>query len=167
MSRFSRFTNLWRHRALDAEFDDELTFHVEMRVEKNVQRGMSRADAEREARRHLGSPLRAKEGMREARTMTWLETLFRDLSYGARMFRRQPAATLLAVLTLSLGIGANAVIFSLLHAALIAPLPFPEASRLVALVDHFRTTPRSGTQPTVPELLDVRAASKTLASISF
>jgi predicted permease len=167
VSRFSRFTNLWRHRALDAECDDELAFHIEMRIEKNLQRGMSRDEAEREARRHLGSTLRAREGMREARVMMWIETLFRDLAYGARMFRRQPGTTFLAVLTLSLGIGANAVIYSLLHAALLRPLPFPAADRLVAVVDNFRTEGRSGTQPTVPELLDVRAASRTLDPISF
>jgi predicted permease len=171
MSRFSRFLgrfmNLWRHRALDADFDDELAFHLEMRVEKNLRRGLSRAEAELEARRHLGSTLRAKEGMREARIMMWIETLFRDLSYGARMFRRQPGTTFLAVLTLSLGIGANAVIYSLLHAALIRPLPFPDADRLVGVVDNFQTDSRSGAAPTVPELLDVRAASRTLAPISF
>jgi putative ABC transport system permease protein len=167
MSRFSRLANLWRHRALDAEFDDELKFHFEMRVEKNLGRGMTREEAELEARRHLGSTLRAKEGMREARVMMWIETLFRDLAYGARMFRRQPGTTLLAVLTLSLGIGANAVIFSLLHAALLRPLPFPSADRLVAVVDNFRTDGAVNMPPTVPELLDVRAATRTLDPISF
>ena len=136
MSRFTRLANLWRHRALDAEFDDELRFHFEMRVEKNLGRGMTREEAELDARRHLGSTLRAKEGMREARVTMWIETLFRDLAYGARMLRRQPVTTLLAVLTLSLGIGANTVIFSLLHAALLRPLPFPAADRLVAVVDN-------------------------------
>ena len=167
MSRFSRLANLWRHRALDAEFDDELRFHVEMRVEKNLRRGMTRGEAEREARRHIGSTLRAKEGMREARIMMWLETLFRDLAYGARMLRRQPVTTLLAVLTLSLGIGANTVIFSLLHAALLRPLPFPSADRLVAVVDNFRADGAVTLPPTVPELLDVRAATRTLDPISF
>jgi hypothetical protein len=157
MSRLSRFTNLWRHRTLDTEFEDELAFHVDMRIEKNLQRGMSREEAEREARRHLGSTLRAKEGMREARIMMWIDTLGRDLAYGARMFLRQPGTTFLAVVTLSLGIGANAVIFSLLHAALLRPLPFPEADRLVAIVDNFLA---EATSPLAP----CRRASKRTSS---
>ena len=167
MSRFSRLANLWRRRALDAEFDDELRFHFEMRVEKNLRRGMTRAEAELDAHRHLGSTLRAKEGMREARVMMSIETLVRDLTYGARMFRRQPAGTCLAILTLSLGIGANTVIFSLLHAALLRPLPFPDPDRLVAVVDNFRTVGQVNVPPTVPEMLDVRAATRTLDPLSF
>lgn len=167
MSRFSRFTNLWRHRALDADFDAELQFHLEMRIDKNLRRGLSPAEAETEARRHLGSTLRAKEGMREARVMMWIDTLFRDLTYGARMLRRNAGTTLLAVLTLSLGIGANTVIYSLLDAALLQPLPFPDADRLVAVVDNFQTSGTTNVSPTIPELLDVRAASQTLDPISF
>ena len=167
MPGWSRFANLFRQRPLDDEFDDELRFHLEMRIDRNLARGMSRPDAEIEARRHLGSTLRAKEGMREARIMMWVDTLFRDLGYGARIFRRQPATTVLAVLTLSLGIGANTVIFSLLHAALLQPLPFPDPDRLVAVVDHFRTGNNRNVPPTIPELLDVRAASRTLDPISF
>jgi predicted permease len=166
MSLLSRFSNLFRHRALTEEFDDELRFHFEMRVDKNLKRGMSRADAEQEARRHLGSTLRAKEGMREARVMMWIETLFRDLAYGARMFRRQPASTALAVGALSLGIGANTVIYSLLHATLLQPLPFPDPERLVGVVDTYRIG--GGQSPvTIPEILDVRAASRSLDPISF
>lgn len=167
MSLISRLANLWRHRALDTEFDDELRFHYEMRVEKNLRRGMTWQEADLDARRHIGSTLRAKEGMREARVMMWIETLFRDLAYGARMFRRQPGTTALAVLTLSFGIGANTVIFSLLHAALLRPLPFPAADRLVAVVDNFRADGAVNVPPTVPELLDVRAATRTLDPISF
>src|SRR5687768_9809734 len=127
MSRMSRFLNLWRGRALDREFEDELRFHFEMRVLANLRAGMTRGDAEREAHRHLGGTLQAKEGMRDARVMTWLENAARDLRHGARLFLRQPGATSLAVLTLSLGIGANAVIFSLLYAVLLRPLPFEGA----------------------------------------
>ena len=99
--------------------------------------------------------------------MRWIETLLRDVSYGARLFRRQPGATFLAVLTLSLGIGANAAIYSVLHAALLRPLPFPDPERLVSVVDHFRVDGVRTVPPTVPELLDVRAASRHLQAISF
>ena len=99
--------------------------------------------------------------------MTRLESVFRDLAYGARLFRRQPGSTLLAILTLSLGIGANAAIFSLLHAVLLRPLPFPNADRLVAIVDNVRTGGQSNVSPTVPEMLDVRTASGQFETVSF
>ena len=104
-----------------------------MREDANRARRHERREAEAEARRHLGSPLRAREGMREARVIGWIESLGRDLRHGARMFRRQPGLAALAILTLSLGIGANAAIFSLLNAVLLRPLPFPDADRLVAV----------------------------------
>ena len=166
MSLLSRFRNLWRQDALDREFDDELAFHVEQLTEKYVKQGLSREQASRRARQHVGNTVIAKEDMREARIMMWLDTLSRDIAYGARMLRRQPGTTLLAVLTLSLGIGANTVIYSLLHAALIRPLPFPSPQQLVAVVDEFRTD-NGSTTPTIPEILDVRAATRTLDLVSF
>src|SRR5262245_14813741 len=139
MPRLTRFLNLWRRPSLDREFDDELAFHVEMLTAKYAREGLPHDEADRQARLHAGNMVRAKEDMREARVMMWIDTLIRDLTYGARMFRRQPATTALAVVTLSLGIGANAVIFSLLHAAVIRPLPYPAPDRLVGVVDNFST----------------------------
>ena len=99
--------------------------------------------------------------------MCWIETLGRDLLHGVRLFCRQPFLTSLAVLTLSLGIGANTATFSMLNAALLSPLPFPDAGRLVAVVDGFRTTGVTGVGPTVPELIDVRKSSRNLDGLSF
>ena len=65
----------------------------------------------------------------------WLSTFGRDLRHGARLFLRQPGTTALAVITLSLGIGANTVIFSLVHALLLRPLPFPDGDRLISVID--------------------------------
>ena len=129
---------------------------------------MSREEAERQARRHAGNTLIAKEDMREAHVMMWIDTLARDLAYGARMLRRQPGTTFLAVLTLSLGIGANTIIYSLLHAALIRPLPFP-ARRIGSSRSSTISSPRTRSMqpPTVPEILDVRAESRTLDPVSF
>jgi hypothetical protein len=105
--------------------------------------------------------------MREARVVAWIESFGRDLRHGARMFRRRPGPAALAILTLSLGIGANAAIFSLLNAVLLRPLPFPDADRLVAVTDNFRATGAVDVGPTVPELLDVRESIRTLDGISF
>jgi predicted permease len=167
MSRLSRFANVFRRQAIEDDLDVELKFHVEMLADKYMKQGMNRDEAERKARRHAGNTLIAKEDMREVHIMMWIDSLARDLAYGARMFLRQPGTSLLAVLTLSLGIGANTVIYSLLHAALIRPLPFASPDRLVAVLDNFATQNQFGTGPTVPETLDVRAASRTLDPVSF
>lgn len=129
-----------------------------------MRRGMNRVEAETEARRSFGNIVLAREGMREARVAGWPDDLVRDLRHAARVFRRQPFLTALTVVMLSLGIGANAAIFSLLNASLLRPLPFPDAARLVALVDR---TDQGTTSPTIPELLDIRAWNKTLDGLSF
>jgi predicted permease len=167
MSAVNRFFNQWRRNALDRDFEDELRFHLEQRIGANVRAGMSHTDAEAEARRHLGSTLRATEGMREARISGFIDSLVRDVRHGWRVFRRQPGLTALALVTLSLGIGANAAMFSLIDAVLLRPLPFPDAGRLVAVVDGFRTTGSQLTSPTIPELLDARASIRNLRSLSF
>jgi putative ABC transport system permease protein len=167
MPAIRRFLNLFREDSLREQFDDELRFHLQMRIDANMGKGMNREDAEREARLHLGRPMHVKEGMREARVVSWIDTLSRDFQHGARLLLRQPILACLAVLTLSLGIGANAAIFSLLNAALLKPLPFPNSDRLVAIVDGFRTDGASNIPPTVPELIDVRKTSHTLDGLSF
>src|SRR6185369_17640930 len=111
MSMLRRFLNLWRQESLHSEFNDELRFHFEMRTDANMRAGMSREEAEREARQHVGSVTNASEGMREARLISWLDTLLRDLRHGARLLLRQPILASLAVLTLELGIGGNVTIF--------------------------------------------------------
>jgi putative ABC transport system permease protein len=167
MSIFRRFLNLWRQDSLQSEFNDELRFHFQMRTEANIRAGMSREDSEREARQHVGSLTNVSESMREVRLISWLDTLARDIRHGVRLLQRQPVLASLAVLTLALGIGANATIFSLLNAALLEPLPFPESERLIAIVDGFKADGTSGIPPTVPELLDVRTSSRSLEGVSF
>ena len=167
MSVLSRFLNRWRERSLAREFDEELRFHLECRIEANLRRGMSRGDAEAEARRHLGSTLRAQEGMREARISSLFDGVAGDLRHGIRVFSRKPWLSTMVVVTLSLGIGASAAMFSLLNAALFRPLPFHDADRLVAVNDAIRGGGPGVANPMIPELLDVRAASTTLEAISF
>jgi putative ABC transport system permease protein len=89
-----------------------------------------------------------------------------DVRYGVRILSRQPWLTCLVVLTLSLGIGANAAIFSVFEAVLLRPLPFSDPGRLVLLLDGNRSE-RGMTSPTIPELLEVRAATRTLESVGY
>jgi putative ABC transport system permease protein len=104
--------------------------------------------------------------MRQARMATWLDGLGGDLRHGLRVFGRRPLLTGLVVLTLSLGIGANAAIFSVFQAVLLRPLPYPAADRLVLLTDG-RRGERGVTSPTIPELVDVRASSRSFDGVTF
>jgi putative ABC transport system permease protein len=166
MSWWTRARNQWRARPLADDLDEEIAFHLRERVEANLRAGLSRTDAEAEARRHFGNVAAAREGMWEARTHTWWPAFVRDTKHGIRVLRRQPGATALALLTLSLGIGANAAIFSLVQAALFRPLPYQDPHQLVSLVDADRVA-RGRTSPTIPEVLEVRELNQTLSSVSF
>jgi len=166
VSRLNRFLNLWRQREIDREIDDELAFHLEMRAEKNLRGGMGRAEAQAEARRHLGGALRAKEAMREARMMVWLEAVAADVRHGGRVLRRRAGLATLAIVTMSLGIGANAAIFTLLNAILLRPLPFADPDRLVAIVDRFSRLGETHS-PTIPEILDMREQQRVFSNVGF
>jgi putative ABC transport system permease protein len=166
MSWIGRLRNRWREGALARDFDAELRFHLECRTEDNIRRGMTPEEAGQEARRHMGNLTRAREEMRAARVATWLDGLGGDIRHGVRVFARHPLLTCLAVLTLSLGIGANAAIFSVFEAVLLRPLPYPAADRLVVLLDG-RTGDRAVMTPTIPELLDVRASTHGFDAFTF
>ena len=165
MALLRRFLNRWRERSLAGEFDEEIAFHLEQRTERNRRAGMDDAAARAEARRHFGNLTLAREGMREARVLGWIDRFAGDLRHGARVFLRQPLRTGIAVVTLSLAIGANTAIFSVLNAVLFRPFPFPAADRIVLVVERLRSG--GGTSPTIPEIIDLRARSRTLEAITF
>ncbi|HXE36302.1 MAG TPA: ABC transporter permease [Verrucomicrobiae bacterium] len=121
-----------RRTRMESEMDAELRFHIEAFAEDLVRSGVPRAEALRLARIEFGGIERAKEECREARGVNFLETLFQDLRFGQRLLRKAPGFTTVAVLTLALGIGANAAIFSYIDAWFIKPLPYPQPDRLVS-----------------------------------
>jgi predicted permease len=105
--------------------------------------------------------------MREERVITWLESLLQDARYGSRSLRRVGLSTSVVILMLTLGIGANAAIFTLLNAVWLRPLPYEDAGRLVTLLDGYTKLAVGEDAPTVPEFLDVRRWTQSLEYMAF
>jgi macrolide transport system ATP-binding/permease protein len=155
-----RLVALFRRRSFDDDLDAELSSHLEMAVEQNLRKGMNDEDARREALLSLGGVEQTKEICRDQRGLPMIETALQDLRFGLRMLRRNPGFSLLAILCLTLGIGANAAVFSWVEGILFRPYPaVAHQERLFALAG----TARGETGPTGiswPDLLDLQRNCK-------
>ena len=127
----NRVRSFFHKQQRDAELEAELAVHLELAVEENMRRGLTPEEARRQALIHFGGVEQAKEQQREARGLIKLDILLQDLKYTFRTLGRDRGFTMVAILILALGIGANIAVFSVVNTLLLRPLPFPNAQQLV------------------------------------
>jgi predicted permease len=157
--------SLFRKEQVDRELDEELTGFLEMATEEKIKSGMSREDARREVRLEMGSPEVAKEIVGAAGWESLVETSWQDLRFAARMLRKNPSFTTVAVLTLALGIAANTTVLSWISATLLNPIPgVAHTSDLVPVMRGDRTD--HPTPPfSYPDLRDLSERTQTFSGL--
>ena len=134
----SRCAALIHPQKLDADLDQELLAHIELATEENRKHGMPEEEARTAALRSFGGVTQTREHYRAERGLPSLESLIGDVHFAARQLRKHPGFTVTALLTLGLGIGANAAIFTLIHATLLHDLPVPHPEQLIRVGDGHR-----------------------------
>ena len=128
-----RLRSLFHRRAVEQELDDELHYHLERKVEEYVARGLDPTEARRTALREMDNLTLRKEECREVRKVNFVENTLRDLRYSLRILAKSPGFTAVAVATLALAIGANAVVFGILNALFLRPIDVPRAESLFGI----------------------------------
>jgi predicted permease len=128
-----RFQALYRRRGLERDLRDELELHIALKTEANIDAGLSPEEARAAALRSFGGIERFKEACRDERPLGAIDTVVQDVRYGLRQLRRTPGVTLVVILSLALGIGANTAIFSLVNAVMLKALPVQDPDRLALL----------------------------------
>jgi predicted permease len=147
-----RIQSLVRRSAAEHDLDDELQFHVEQAIQQRMDQGLSPEEARRLALAAMGGVESRKEEIRQARRVAWtLDVLVQDLRYGLRTLIKARGLTATAILSLALGVGANAIVFSVVHATLLTPLPYTDADRLVRIWTVEASRPAVKVAATAPE----------------
>jgi len=154
-----RLGSIFSRQRSERELEAELKSHLELHVADNLRSGLTPEEARRQALIKLGGLEQTKENYRDRRGLPLLETLIQDLRYGLRMLRRNPGFAAVAVVTLALGIGANALVFSVINALLLRPLPVDRPDQLVFLET------KSGITQSFPNYRDLRDRNQAFSGL--
>ena len=160
----ARLLGAFGRQAGEREFARELESHLQLHIDDAIRSGVPAGEARRRAVLALGGIEQTKERWRDQRRVPLVEPLIQDLRYGVRTLRKHAGFTAVATLTLAIGVGANAAIFSIVDAILLQPLPYPEADRLVLLWGHRANAPRS--QVSSADIADVRRSARSFVDVA-
>jgi len=163
---FLRLGGLFHKERRDRELAEELESHLQMHIEDNLRSGMTPEEARRQALIKLGGLEQTKESYRDRRGLPSLESFFQDIRYGLRGLRRNPGFTAVAVLTLALGIGGTVVVFSLLEAVLLRPLPYSQPERLFRLLTVEAKSQSAMEASSYPDFRDWQRQSHTFEAMA-
>ncbi len=167
MRIWSKFRSLLLKSKLEAEMDEEMRHHIELQTELNVKADMKPNEARFAALRQFGNVASLQEQAREARGWLWLEQMWQDLCYAARALRKTPSFTTTAVLTLALGIGVNAALFTIYNAMALRSLPARAPDELLSVRGlRDRKAQRNDTRFTYAEYLDYRDSNHVFSGLA-
>src|SRR5215218_3997315 len=152
---------------LEQELDEEMQFHLERDIEQKVRSGMTPEDARYAALKSFGRFDQSKEECRSARGVGFIENILRDVSYSVRVLLKNYAFTIVVILTLALGIGANTAIFSFANGILLRPLPYPQSDRLAVLDETALKRGIDSMSVSYPNFLDWREQNKSFEDIGI
>jgi len=160
------FAQWFSRRRIYSDLSAEIQEHLHERTEELIAEGMAKKDAEAAARREFGNVMLVAQDIREVWRWRSIENFAIDVRYGLRSLRRSPGFTIMVVLTLALGIGANSAIFSVINAVLLRPLPFPNASQLADLCARSTLFDFEHLGVSLPDIADIRASGASFSNLS-
>jgi hypothetical protein len=157
----------WRRKRPLADFQEEIRSHLELEADELHDEGIDTSEAPQAARRAFGNITTVEERYYERSRCLWWDHFRQDARYALRMLYRSPVFSITAIVTLALGIGANAAIFSVVRAVLLKPLPYTNPGRLVVLEPFYKNSGKIGTLVSAPDFHDWRSQNRVFECMAY